>query len=34
MMAMKLLRVSLTKNQDKQNANKKESVRLWGYGFL
>jgi hypothetical protein len=31
MMAMKLLRVGLIEDQDKQNANKKESFGLWGY---
>jgi hypothetical protein len=33
MVAMNLLRVGLIENQDKQNANKKNSVWLWGFEF-
>ncbi len=32
MVAMNLLKVGLTKNQDKKNANKKDRVWLWGLG--
>jgi len=31
MVAMNLLKVGLRENQDKQNANKKKSVWLWGF---